>query len=195
MHLIINDEALLRRPCERVELGEGRELARRLVAWMEKNNKKAYKPMRPEERKIDSQGRTHPRPSRPTPALGVAAPQFGVTKRVAVARPCGRPIVLVNPRVVARSESQVPWTEGCLSFPGKEVETYRRVWVEVACDNWPATQRFGPASPDNWGHESLLESVCVQHEVAHLAGLLFFDFLGHDAPDPLHWFDRGGASG
>jgi peptide deformylase len=188
VQLIINDEARLRGACLPARLAEGRELARKLSAWLDRNNKKASKPLTPDELKTGSLGQRYFKPTRPALALGVAAPQLGVARRVAVARPCGRPYVLINPRVVARSDSLVPWTEGCMSFPGREVDTYRRVWVEVAADNWPGTVRFGPRPGDDWTAGRLLESVCVQHEIGHLAGLLFFDFQAKDGPDPLEWF-------
>lgn len=187
MGLIVNNEQLLRQPCEPVKLAEGREIARRLSSWLDVNNKKTMKPLTLAESKTDSFGKRWVNPKRPILALGIAAPQLGIAKRVAVARPSGRPVVLINPRVVARSDSLVPWTESCLSFPGKEVDTFRRVWVEVASDNWDAPVRFGPKSADEWHYASLLASVCVQHEIAHLFGLLFVDFQTKDAPDPLEW--------
>lgn len=189
MDLVINNEHLLRHPSLPVSQKEGREIARRLSAWLERNNRKATAPLKLYERKTDSFGRTHRNPRRPSLALGIAAPQLGMFKRVAVVSVGGGPVVLINPRVTARSDSLLPWTESCLSFPGREVDTYRYAWVEVICNHWLAPERFGPRTPEDWTRAKLLASVCVQHEIGHLAGLLIFDCTTRDYPDPLTWFD------
>lgn len=171
MELITNDEAALRRPALPVGLKRGRRTARELLRWAERH------------------WRSHA-------PLGLAAPQFGIPERVCVVL-AGPVTSLINPRVVARSRHTVVAPEGCLSFPGREVRCRRRVWVDVEADNLPgAALRFGPEGGDDaplagWTDENLLASRACQHEVAHLAGLLIFDFGGGDPPDPLGWFGEG----
>jgi peptide deformylase len=108
------------------------------------------------------------------PGIGLAAPQVGVTKRLIV-MDCIKdgppePIALFNPEVVWASEDQSVYEEGCLSIP----EIYNDVtrpagvtvrWMDVA------------GSPQ----ERLFEGIwatCVQHEIDHLNGKLFIDYLG-----------------
>lgn len=176
---IVTDEVLLRRPCELASLTEGREIGRRLLAWVGRNNKRASKPPGLKRRL-------------PRSALGVAAPQFGILRRVCVMDVCGRPEVMVNPAVTARSDTRVNFEEMCLSMPGQEVTTFRRTWVEVSCDNWASPRVFGPRTPAEWAdYRFLLQAVVAQHEIAHCYGLLMTDFVKEDAPDPLAWGKEG----
>jgi peptide deformylase len=187
MELIINNENKLRLPCEVVSLQEGRELARKITTWIERNNKKARKPLTLAELKTDSQGKVWKNPDRPMYAVGLAAPQLGIYKKVVVATIRGRLIPLINPRIVSASHVFIPWTEMCMSFPGKKVDTFRRSWVEVQCDNWPAIERIGPKSPDDWNEKDLQESVCVQHEIAHVYSKLMDDFTTPNTECPSRW--------
>ncbi len=106
--------------------------------------------------------------------VGLAAPQIGIHKQVCLLKPGGKPWVLMNPILVAHSETKIPVTEGCLSFPGKHVETFRYLWVEYATLNLGVVC-FGPKNPDDFSAQSLLISVIAQHEVDHLFSKLFFD--------------------
>ena len=76
------------------------------------------------------------------------------------------PLVLVNPRIVAR-EGSITWTEGCLSVPDfqADVERAERVTLE-------ASDLDG--SPVRIEAEGL-QAVCFQHEIDHLDGVLFID--------------------
>ncbi len=182
MELIVNDEALLRRPCAAATRREGSEIGRRLLAWVMKNNRKAKK-----------RG-----PGGPVEAVGLAAPQVGILKRVCVTSVRGVPSVFVNPRIVSRGGFRVSRPEECLSFPGRVVECWRWSWVEVACDNVPGTRFYGPrpgthaeavSVASGW---DLFESVAVQHEVAHVFSRLIFDFAGRDGDsDDLAWANAG----
>ena len=76
--------------------------------------------------------------------------------------------VLINPRILAHEGSQT-YQEGCLSVPGiyADVERADRISVE-------ALDRHG--QPLKFDAEGLL-AVCIQHEMDHLAGKLFVDYL------------------
>lgn len=175
MELVANDRDFLRRPSEPVSLKEGREVARKLAAWLERNNKKAGKPLKDYERKSGSDGKVGVNPRRPKFALGLAAPQLGLLKRVCVTCVGGRTLVFINPRIIERCAAEISWEEGCLSFPGEQVETMRAAWVKVEADNWPGPVLFGPPTVEQWSASSLLASVVVQHELDHLDGVLIFD--------------------
>jgi peptide deformylase len=109
------------------------------------------------------------------PGIGLAAPQVGVMKRVLVmdcvkeegAAP--RPMVLIDPEVTWSSEALNTYEEGCLSIPEQYADVTRPAEVEVqwtGLDGAPRKERFG----DLW-------ATCVQHEIDHLDGRLFIDYL------------------
>jgi peptide deformylase len=107
------------------------------------------------------------------PGVGLAAPQVGVSLRVAVVNvaagtPEDRLHVLVNPRVAA-SEGQQLEEEGCLSIPGlsEKVSRPRRVVVEAQ------GVRGEPVRVEGAG--LLARALC--HEIDHLDGVLFIDRL------------------
>lgn len=99
-------------------------------------------------------------------ALGLAAPQVGVSLRVIVARgkASDTPLVLINPRIVT-SHGAVRGEEGCLSFPSKSLMIRRPAIVTVA-----ALDASG--SPINFTVEGMIARV-IQHENDHLDGILF----------------------
>jgi peptide deformylase len=105
--------------------------------------------------------------------VGLAAPQVGISKRIAVINP--EPdnektlLRLVNPRIVAVSEETETLEEGCLSVPGIRGEVARHVWVEVVYEDEKGVERKLKA-------EGLLARI-VQHELDHLNGVLFIDRL------------------
>ena len=109
------------------------------------------------------------------PGIGLAAPQVGVMSRLIVmdcvkeegAAP--RPMVLVNPRVTWASEALNTYDEGCLSIPEHFGDVTRPAEVEVA---W--TGLDGRAEAERF---SGLWATCVQHEIDHLDGKLFLDYL------------------
>ena len=109
--------------------------------------------------------------------IGLAGPQVGVSRRVVTmdvpgdgeGEPSTGLLYLVNPRVVAR-EGTCMMTEGCLSFPGLEIDVKRaeRVRVEYL------DQHGEPHVVDAEG----ILAVCFQHEIDHLDGIVFTDRLG-----------------
>ena len=118
--------------------------------------------------------------------IGLAANQVGIDASVAVVN-VREPIVLINPEIVSR-ETEIPYYEGCLSFPGKGCHTKRYETVEVKSDNVDGTIIFsgvdtGEEAKGTWedGQQKqnrelrTLESVCVQHEIDHLNGMRILD--------------------
>jgi peptide deformylase len=110
------------------------------------------------------------------PGIGLAAPQVGVLVRLLVmdcvkgegAEP--RPMVLINPEITWASELRSVYEEGCLSIPDQYAEVERPAEVEVrwsGLDGEQHSERF-----------SGLWATCVQHEIDHLNGRLFIDYLG-----------------
>ena len=109
------------------------------------------------------------------PGIGLAAPQVAVTQRMLV-MDCvksegetARPMVLINPSVTWSSEDQNVYEEGCLSIPEQYAEVQRPSEVEVewlGLDGKTHQERFDG-----------LWATCVQHEIDHLDGKLFIDYL------------------
>ena len=118
--------------------------------------------------------------------IGLAANQVGIDAAVAVVN-VREPIVLINPEIVSR-ETEIPYYEGCLSFPGKGCHTKRYETIEVKSDNVDGTMIFsgvdtGKEAKGTWedGQQKqnrelrTLEAVCVQHEIDHLNGMRILD--------------------
>ena len=98
---------------------------------------------------------------------GFAAPQVGVLRRVVVVEvEEGKPIELINPKIIAYSGEQVG-SEGCLSVPGKSGTVTRPMHVTVRAMN-----RYGETF-DITGSELLARAFC--HELDHLDGKLYID--------------------
>ena len=107
--------------------------------------------------------------------VGLAAPQVGASVRLIVCDPVSSDeqgkhlMVLFNPEIVKR-EGELEWEEGCLSVPGVKgwVTRAERVVVRGLDANLqPVT-----IEADD------LRAVCLQHEIDHLDGVLFFDRIG-----------------
>ncbi len=110
------------------------------------------------------------------PGVGLAAPQVGVSLRVAVIEvPGEETLVLVNPEVVKKSGSRRLW-EGCLSVPGYQAEIQRSQSVVVKALDRNGKQVRIKAS-DN------LLAQALEHEIDHLDGVLYIDYL--ESPDQL----------
>ena len=105
------------------------------------------------------------------PGIGLAASQVNVHKQLLVldvSEEKNAPMVLINPKIVASEGSQT-YQEGCLSVPGifADVDRADRITVETL-------DRHG--NVQNFEAEGLL-AVCIQHEMDHLIGKLFVDYL------------------
>lgn len=109
------------------------------------------------------------------PGIGLAAPQVGVLERILVmdcvkdpdAAP--RPLVLINPECVWTSEERTTYEEGCLSIPEQYAEIERPAEVRVRWLDLEGRQQEE--------HFTGLWATCVQHEMDHLDGKLFIDYL------------------
>lgn len=105
------------------------------------------------------------------PGIGLAATQVDVHRRLLVADVSAEkddPYVLINPEIVAKEGVEVS-EEGCLSVPGyyEEVERAEHIRVKYLDRNGDAIEA---------DFDGLL-AVCVQHEIDHLDGRLFVDYL------------------
>ena len=103
--------------------------------------------------------------------IGLAATQVGITKRLLVmdvSEGRDEPLVLINPRILDRSGS-IETDEGCLSVPGfyEPVRRAARIKIEYL-------DREGEPICADWEG---LRAVCAQHELDHLDGKLFVDYL------------------
>jgi peptide deformylase len=100
--------------------------------------------------------------------VGLAAPQIGVSKRVVVIDVGQGLIELINPEIIEKRGSQTG-SEGCLSLPGLYGDVTRAMHVKVK-----ALNRKGEEF-ELEGTEMLAR--CIQHEIDHLDGILFIDYL------------------
>ena len=105
---------------------------------------------------------------RAAPGVGLAAPQLGVALQACVIEVSGQLHELVNPRVV-RAEGEDNDLEGCLSIPGYVAYVTRKQQVWVVAQN-----RHGRRIKLN-GRDLLARA--VQHELDHLDGKLYIDYL------------------
>ncbi len=105
------------------------------------------------------------------PGIGLAATQVDVHKRILVmdiAEERDEPLCLINPEILS-AEGRISYEEGCLSVPGVFEAVSRAERIEVrALDKNGETQEFDA--------EGLL-AICIQHEIDHLEGKLFVDYL------------------
>ena len=105
------------------------------------------------------------------PGIGLAASQVDVHKRfmvIDVSEDRSRPMVFANPEIVASEGGQV-YQEGCLSVPGIFADVTRSDVITVE-----ALDRHG--KPFSLEADGVL-AVCIQHEMDHLDGKLFVDYL------------------
>ncbi len=107
------------------------------------------------------------------PGIGLAAIQVNVHKQVVVidvSEEKNQPLCLINPEILDR-EGQISCEEGCLSVPGVFDNVTRAEQIRVR-----AIDREG--APFEMDAEGLL-AVCIQHEIDHLQGKLFVDYLSN----------------
>lgn len=144
--MIITDETILRQKCEPVEASEIDSIRLLLEAELAASA------------------------DRGEPGIGLAAPQIGIFKRMAIVRvPVGKTILkvdLVNCKIAHFYDRAIFQDEGCLSFPGRKAQTYRYKEIHVV-DNMVKPYSFVATG---------LFGVCIQHELDHLDGKLLPDF-------------------
>mmetsp|Transcript_28333 Transcript_28333/g.52866 ORF Transcript_28333/g.52866 Transcript_28333/m.52866 type:complete len:178 (+) Transcript_28333:2100-2633(+) len=109
------------------------------------------------------------------PGVGLAAPQVGVLQRLVVLDcvkeegEAPRPLIMFNPEIVASSDDLNVYEEGCLSLPEQYADVTRPAQVQV---KW--IDRDGNEQSEEMDG---LWATCVQHEIDHLDGKLFIDYL------------------
>lgn len=143
--ILVHGDPRLRRVCRPVEPGEDLgDLPGRLLSGMREHD-----------------------------GIGLAAPQLGDDRRVvAVSDPTreGRPQeILINPEITGLFGPEVPFEEGCLSFPDLFFNLYRSAGIVVRYLDETGTVH-------EQSHDGVLSRV-IQHEIDHLDGVLFIDHL------------------
>jgi peptide deformylase len=107
------------------------------------------------------------------PGIGLAAIQIGVPKRVIVIdlskEKEKKPLYFVNPKIIVKSKNESTYEEGCLSVPGQFAEIHRPNECRISYIDYNDNKKILKA-------EGLL-ATCIQHEMDHLEGILFIDYL------------------
>ena len=106
--------------------------------------------------------------------IGLAAIQIGVPKRIIVMDLSKEenkkiPMYFVNPLIIKKNEQKTVYEEGCLSVPNQFAEIQRPSKCEVEYLDYDGNKQ-------NLQAEGLL-ATCIQHEIDHLEGILFIDYL------------------
>jgi len=107
------------------------------------------------------------------PGIGLAASQVNVHQRLIVldvSEAKDEPLVLINPEIIA-SEGEIESAEGCLSIPGFYEPVIRARQIQLGAVNREG-EEFTLEAED-------LLAVCIQHEMDHLEGKLFVDYLSN----------------
>ena len=105
------------------------------------------------------------------PGIGLAATQVNFHQRIIVidiSDQCNEPICLINPEIIEKS-GEIQWEEGCLSVPDYYENVIRANDVKVQALNQHGETFELEASE--------MLSVCIQHEIDHLDGILFVDHI------------------
>ena len=108
------------------------------------------------------------------PGIGLAAIQIGVPKRIIVLDIASKdepknPMFFINPEIIEKSETNSTYEEGCLLVPGQFAEIDRPNKCHIRYLDY-----YG--QPKELKTEGML-ATCIQHEMDHLEGILFIDYL------------------
>ena len=108
------------------------------------------------------------------PGIGLAAVQIGILKRLIVLdiskdKEKKNPLFLINPEIISLSKKTSVHEEGCLSLPGHFAEIERPADCQIKFIDYNGKEKELKASG--------LLATCIQHEVDHLNGVLFIDYL------------------
>tara|TARA_B100001248_G_scaffold218530_1_gene173956 strand:+ start:254 stop:778 length:525 start_codon:yes stop_codon:yes gene_type:complete len=108
------------------------------------------------------------------PGIGLAAVQVGILKRLIVIdiskdKEKKNPLFLINPEIVSKSKNTSIYEEGCLSLPGHFAEIERPAECQINFLDYNGKKKEISAKG--------LLSTCIQHELDHLNGILFIDYL------------------
>ena len=118
--------------------------------------------------------------------IGLAANQVGIDAAVAVVN-VREPLILINPKIIEKWD-EIPYYEGCLSFPKQGIHTkrYKNIIIQTEQEEsgWyfsgveGSEEGKGTWEQDSKKHDQeqrLLEAICVQHEIDHLNGMTIMD--------------------
>ena len=108
------------------------------------------------------------------PGIGLAAVQIGILKRIIVIDLSKegekkKPIFIVNPEIISKSSDLVSYEEGCLSIPNQFAEVERPNTCKIKFLDYEGNKKELEAKG--------LLATCIQHEIDHLNGILFIDYL------------------
>ena len=108
------------------------------------------------------------------PGIGLAGVQIGILKRLIVIdvsrkKKKKNPLFLVNPEIISKSDNTSVYEEGCLSLPGYFAEIERPAECQISYIDYNGKKKEMKANG--------LLATCIQHEVDHLNGILFIDYL------------------
>ena len=108
------------------------------------------------------------------PWIGLAAVQTGILKRLVVIDISKddvkkNPLFLINPEIIFKSKNTSSYEEGCLSLPGQFAEIERPAECHINYIDYNGKEKKLKA-------DGLL-ATCIQHEIDHLNGILFIDYL------------------
>ena len=108
------------------------------------------------------------------PGIGLAAVQIGILKRLIVIdiskeNEKKNPLFLINPKINFKSTKTSVYEEGCLSLPGYFAEIERPAECNISYLDYNGKKKDLEASG--------LLATCIQHEIDHLDGILFIDYL------------------
>ena len=108
------------------------------------------------------------------PGIGLAAVQVGILKRIIVIdiskdKEKKSPLFLINPEIISKSKKTSIYEEGCLSLPGHFAEIERPAECQIKFVDYNGKEKQLIANG--------LLATCIQHEVDHLNGVLFIDYL------------------
>ena len=107
------------------------------------------------------------------PGIGLAAIQIGIPKKVIVIdfskEEKKKPLYFINPKIIIKSKNNSTYEAGCLSVPGQFAEVDRPNQCHISYLDYNGHKKELKA-------EGLL-ATCIQHEMDHLRGVLFIDYL------------------
>ena len=108
------------------------------------------------------------------PGIGLAGVQVGILKRLIVIdvskdEEKKSPLYLINPEIISKSSNTSVYEEGCLSLPGYYAEIERPAECQIEYIDYHGKKKEMKASG--------LLATCIQHEIDHLNGILFIDYL------------------
>jgi peptide deformylase len=116
------------------------------------------------------------------PGIGLAAPQVGILERMLVVDIASedeekKPFCLINPEIIWKSDALSVYKEGCLSIPDQYADVTRPAEIKVRFET--------PNGTTDELHATGLLSTCIQHEMDHLNGVLFIDYLSRMKRDMI----------